>query len=294
MGSTASTPAVGDRSRSRPALQDEIDSVARTTSRLRPATKRAFDASMALLLIVALLPALFLIALSIKLDSRGPVFYRVRRVGYRGVPLMMLKFRKMAHDAAGIPLTAKDDDRLTRIGKVLTRTRLDELPQLWDVLRGRMSLVGPRPEDQAFVSLNPAAYERILTVRPGMTGLSQLAYAAEHEILRADDLLGDYIARILPQKITLDTLYTRTYGFRADCSVIAWTMVAMLLRKPVAVHRATGRINIRRRPAQVLPARHAQPSWQPAPAPAQPAGTPVFAHDERRVGASVEACPQMN
>jgi lipopolysaccharide/colanic/teichoic acid biosynthesis glycosyltransferase len=128
MASLASTPAVGNSGRSRSTSQEEIESVTLTASRLTPATKRAFDFSMALLMIVALLPMLVLIAVAVKLDSRGPVFYRVRRVGYRGVPLMMLKFRKMAHDAAGIPLTAKDDLRLTRIGKVLTRTRLDELP----------------------------------------------------------------------------------------------------------------------------------------------------------------------
>jgi lipopolysaccharide/colanic/teichoic acid biosynthesis glycosyltransferase len=269
MGSTASTPAGRDMGLSSLALQEEIESVALAASRLRSATKRTFDASMALLMIVALLPLLALIALAIKLDSRGPVFYRVRRVGYRGVPLMMLKFRKMAHDATGIPLTAKNDARLTRVGKVLTRTRLDELPQLWDVLRGRMSLVGPRPEDQSFVSLHSDAYERILSVRPGMTGLSQLAYAEECEILKGDDLLGDYVARILPQKISLDTLYAKTYSFRADCAVIAWTVVAMLLRKPLAVHRATGRINVRRR----LPQAQSQAS-----------GAPVFARAERRAG----------
>jgi lipopolysaccharide/colanic/teichoic acid biosynthesis glycosyltransferase len=280
MGSMATTPTGGATGRLTPALQDEFEA-GLTRSWLRPATKRAFDATMALLMIAALLPVLVLIALAIKLDSRGPVFYRVRRVGYRGVPLMMLKFRKMAQDAHGIPLTAKDDLRLTRIGKVLTRTRLDELPQLWDVLRGRMSLVGPRPEDQSFVKLNPEAYQRILMVRPGMTGLSQLAYAEEHEILNADDLLGDYVARILPQKITLDTLYARSYSFRADCAVIAWTVVAMLLRKPLAVHRATGRINVRRRPVQ---AHTAQATWQSAPMrQSQAAGTPAFVHAEQCV-----------
>ncbi len=284
MGSMTTTPTGGYTSRSTPVVQDEFHARL-TQSRLRPATKRVFDASIALLMIAALLPLLVLIALAIKLDSRGPVFYRVRRVGYRGVPLMMLKFRKMAHDAHGIPLTAKDDQRLTRIGKVLTRTRLDELPQLWDVVRGRMSLVGPRPEDQSFVELNPEAYERILTVRPGMTGLSQLAYAEEHEILKADDLLGDYVARILPQKITLDTLYARSYSFRADCAVIGWTVVAMLLRKPLAVHRTTGRINVRRRPIQ---AHTAQSTWQSAPMrQSQASGTAAFAHAERCVSSPV-------
>jgi lipopolysaccharide/colanic/teichoic acid biosynthesis glycosyltransferase len=202
---------------------------------------------VALIMLVAMVPLLAVIAIAIKLDSPGPVFYRVRRVGYRGSALMMLKFRKMHDDAEGLPLTAKDDLRLTRVGMLLARTRLDELPQLWDVLRGRMSMVGPRPEDPSFVALHPSAYEHILAVRPGVTGLSQVAYASEHEILDERDLLGDYVGRIMPQKIALDTLYSRTYGLRKDLAVIAWTFVALILHKPVAVNRATGRMNIRRR-----------------------------------------------
>src|SRR5947209_12082227 len=120
----------------------------------RLAGKRLSDVVFSGLLLLVLLPALLLIALAIKLDSRGPVFYRVRRVGYRGRTFAMLKFRKLHHGAAGGPLTAAGDPRLTRVGRILTRTRLDELPQLWDVLRGRMSLVGPRPEDPGFVLLH--------------------------------------------------------------------------------------------------------------------------------------------
>ena len=213
--------------------------------------KRGFDAIAAFVLLAAVLPLFLLIALAIKLDSRGPVFYRVRRVGYRGKTLMMLKFRKMRDDAAGIPLTANEDTRLTRVGKVLARTRLDELPQLWDVVRGRMSIVGPRPEDPGFVALHADAYEQILSVRPGMTGLSQLAFAEEHKILDEDDLVEDYIHRILPQKIGLDTLYADSYRVRTDLQVVAWTVIAVLLRRPVAVHRGTGRMNVRRRPRPV-------------------------------------------
>jgi lipopolysaccharide/colanic/teichoic acid biosynthesis glycosyltransferase len=210
--------------------------------------KRSFDALVALTLLTAILPLFVLIALAIKLDSPGPVFYRVRRVGYRGRTLMMLKFRKMHHDATGIPLTANADERLTRIGKALARTRLDELPQLWDVLRGRMSLVGPRPEDPGFVALHVDAYEHILTVRPGITGLSQLAFAQEHKILNEEDMIADYVKRILPQKIGLDTMYASSYRIRMDLAVFGWTVIAMLLRKPVAVHRATGRMGVRKRP----------------------------------------------
>ena len=226
--------------------------LARGNASLRLArAKRTSDIVAATAMLVATLPLFLLIAIAIKIDSPGPVFYRVRRVGYRGLPLRMIKFRKMHDDAAGIPLTANADERLTRVGKLLARTRLDELPQLWEVLRGRMSIVGPRPEDPAFVALHADAYEQILTVRPGMTGLSQLAFAEEHKILNDDDLVEDYINRILPAKVGLDTLYASSYRVRTDASVIVWTVVAMLLRRPVAVHRSTGRMNVRRRATAV-------------------------------------------
>jgi lipopolysaccharide/colanic/teichoic acid biosynthesis glycosyltransferase len=213
--------------------------------------KRTFDVAVALLLLFAAGALLLLIALAVKLDSPGPVFHRVRRVGFRGRPLLMLKFRKMHQDAAGMPLTASADPRLTRVGTFLARTRLDELPQLWDVLRGRMSLVGPRPEDPEFVALHAASYERILSVRPGMTGLSQLAFADEHIILDQSDIIGDYVYRILPQKVGLDVLYSRAHDLGMDVRILGWTVAAMLMRTPVAVHRATAALSVRRRPEAV-------------------------------------------
>src|SRR5205823_1367512 len=126
-------------------------------------------------------------ALAIRLESRGSVLYRCRRVGQGGHEFSMLKFRKMQRDAAGGPLTAADDERFTRIGKLLAKTKLDEVPQLWNVLRGTMSLVGPRPEDPSFVSMLVSEYEQILRIKPGITGLSQLAFARETEILDPAD-----------------------------------------------------------------------------------------------------------
>ena len=199
------------------------------------------------LALLALLPLMLLVAVAIKLDSRGPVFYRVRRVGYRGRTLMMLKFRKMHQFAKGGPLTQAGDARLTRLGSLLTKTRLDELPQLWDVLCGRMSIIGPRPEDPQFVGLHLDDYEFILSVRPGMTGLSQLAYAEESRIIDDSSPVEDYIARLMPQKLTLDTLYAREASLRMDLSIIRWTLETVLLRRPVAVNRMTGKMNIRRR-----------------------------------------------
>jgi lipopolysaccharide/colanic/teichoic acid biosynthesis glycosyltransferase len=216
--------------------------------------KRAFDIVVAALLLVCLIGVFAIIALLIKLDSPGPVFYRVRRVGYRGRPLRMLKFRKMRNDARGGPLTIDGDPRLTRLGRVLTRTRLDELPQLWDVLCGRMSLIGPRPEDPGFVALHDTEYRQILAVRPGITGLSQIAYKAEAEIVDSDSPVEDYVNRILPQKLTLDRLYSRTASLGLDLRILYWTFVTVVLRHPVSVNRVTAAMNLRRRPRSLPPA----------------------------------------
>jgi lipopolysaccharide/colanic/teichoic acid biosynthesis glycosyltransferase len=212
--------------------------------------KRAFDIVVSALALLCLVGVFAVIALLIKLDSPGPVFYRVRRVGYRGRPLLMLKFRKMRDDAHGGPLTIDGDPRLTRIGRVLTRTRLDELPQLWDVLRGRMSLIGPRPEDPGFVALHAPEYQQILTVRPGITGLSQIAYKAEATIVDSDSPVEDYLNRILPQKLRLDRLYARAASPLLDLRILYWTFVTVVLRHPVSVNRVTAAMSLRRRPPQ--------------------------------------------
>jgi lipopolysaccharide/colanic/teichoic acid biosynthesis glycosyltransferase len=217
-------------------------------------SKRAFDIVVSVVALVCLVGVFAIIALLIKLDSPGPVFYRVRRVGYRGRPLRMLKFRKMRDDARGGPLTVDRDPRLTRIGRVLTRTRLDELPQLWDVLCGRMSLIGPRPEDPGFVALHDIEYSQILSVRPGITGLSQIAYKAESEIVDSDSPVEDYINRILPQKLTLDRLYARTASLGLDLRILYWTFVTVVLRHPVSVNRVNAAMNLRRRPRPQPPA----------------------------------------
>lgn len=226
---------------------------------LNAIAKRTFDVVASVLALILLAAPFVLIAIAIRLESPGPVFYRSRRIGYRGRPFLMLKFRKMRHNAAGIPLTADRDDRLTRVGRLLARSRVDELPQFWDVLRGRMSIVGPRPEDPAFVALRREDFERILRVRPGLTGLSQIAFAEEHKILDPRDMVLDYVERILPQKIGLDLLYAESDSVRRDAAVLAWTLTAVVLRKQVAVHRSTGALTIRRRPPTPLPGRLGEP-----------------------------------
>jgi lipopolysaccharide/colanic/teichoic acid biosynthesis glycosyltransferase len=209
--------------------------------------KRAVDIVVAALMLALMTPIMALVALAIVLESRGPVFYRARRVGVGGRPLWMLKFRKMAPGTGGSPLTLREDARLTRVGAALARTRLDELPQLWHVLRGDMSLIGPRPEDPRFVATRPGDFDTILRVRPGITGLSQLAFADESRVLSVDEPISDYMGRILPQKCDLDRLYVEHPTLRMDAWIALWTVVAVLLRQPVAVHRATGTMSLRHR-----------------------------------------------
>jgi lipopolysaccharide/colanic/teichoic acid biosynthesis glycosyltransferase len=211
------------------------------------ASKRALDVVVAAALLVVLTPLGLVIAAAIKIDSRGPVFYRSRRAGLRGAEFAMLKFRKMYNGAEGPALTAADDARFTRVGRLLARTKLDEIPQLLNVLRGEMSLVGPRPEDPDFVRLAPADFATVLAVRPGITGLSQLAFARESEILDPSDRVGHYVRRILPQKLTLDTLYSTRRSTRMDVTILAWTLFAVVARRDVAVNRVTGMLTPRRR-----------------------------------------------
>src|SRR4051794_33776583 len=214
---------------------------------LQAALKRAADVAVAGVLLAIAVPLIALVALLVVLDSRGPVFYRAARVGRNGRQLRMLKFRKMHHNASGAPLTMSEDARFTRIGRLLARTKIDELPQPWHVLRGEMSLIGPRPEDPGFVAERPEDYDQILRVRPGITGLSQIAFAEESEILCKVDPLSHYRARIFPQKIRLDRMYAANPTVRMDCRILFWTLAAVLLRRQVAVHRETGRMNLRRR-----------------------------------------------
>jgi lipopolysaccharide/colanic/teichoic acid biosynthesis glycosyltransferase len=215
--------------------------------RFDAAAKRALDIVASSLMLIALLPLILLVALLVRLDSPGPAFFRVRRIGRNGRDLMMVKFRKMKDDAAGMALTMHGDDRLTRIGGLLARTKLDELPQLWHVLRGDMSLVGPRPETLDFVAHHRDEYNEILSVRPGLVGFSQIAFLTEGRILNEHDPLHHYVSAILPQKVSLDLMYARERTVWLDVKILAWSLVAVLLRRQVAVDRRSGRMNLRKR-----------------------------------------------
>jgi lipopolysaccharide/colanic/teichoic acid biosynthesis glycosyltransferase len=210
--------------------------------------KRAGDVAFSFLLLALFLPLFLVIAVAIVADSRGALLYRSRRVGQHGRELSMLKFRKMRRDVDGPRLTVAGDARFTRVGRMLARTKLDELPQLWHVIRGEMSLVGPRPEDPYFVRLHEDAYREILTVKPGITGLSQLAFVDEASILGPDDPHAAYLDRLLPQKLFLDLLYVDRRSIGLDMAILWWTLLAVVCRRQVAVHRRDGQLSPRRRP----------------------------------------------
>ena len=219
----------------------------RASKRLDAFTRRTLDIVVSALLLILLSPLIVGAIIWIKLDSPGPIFFRAERVGYRGQELKMLKFRKMADGASGIKLTSGNDARFTRAGVWLARLKLDEIPQLWHVLKGEMSLIGPRPEDPEFVAMMRDDYETILRVRPGISGFSQIAFAEESRILDTNDPLGHYVRRLFPQKLSLDKMYAEEQSLWLNLRVIFWTAAAVVLRKAVAVNRETGKMNLRSR-----------------------------------------------
>lgn len=194
--------------------------------------KRAFDLLAAATALLLLLPLLLLVALWVKLDSPGPVFYRQERVGRYGVPFRIHKFRSMRQGAAGLQITVGADPRITRAGHFLRRTRLDELPQFIDVLKGDMSLVGPRPEVPRYVALYPAHLrDRALAVRPGITDPASLAYIDEAALLAAAaDPEREYVERILPAKVQAAVDYAEQASLLNDLAVLARTVWALLRR----------------------------------------------------------------
>ena len=197
--------------------------------------KRALDVVAATLLLALALPLLPFIVVAIKFDSPGPIFYRARRCG-RFRPFDVMKFRKMRVDASGSPLTVAGDTRLTRIGAFLARTHLDELPQLWNVLHGDMSMVGPRPEAERFVALHGEAYARILTVRPGITGWTQLVYANENQMLAsASDPVAYYVETLLPDKVRIDQMYVDGARATSDLKTLFWTPLVTVFGRRVII-----------------------------------------------------------
>ena len=190
--------------------------------------KRLFDIAVSIFGLVILSPVILILAVIIKLTSPGPVFYRGERIGKSGKPFRMFKFRTMVQgaDRIGGPSTAADDPRLTKIGLFLKKFQLDELPQLFDVFRGKMSLVGPRPEVKVYVDMmTPEEKNIILSVRPGMTDLASLWDFHEAEILKgAKDPEKEYMEKIRPTKLKLQQEYVKTRSFWLDLKIIFQTI----------------------------------------------------------------------
>lgn len=190
--------------------------------------KRAFDVAAALAGLVLLAPLLAVLAIVVKSGSPGPVLFHAPRVGRDGRSFRAHKFRTMTTGATGPAITAAGDPRVTRTGRLLRRTRLDELPQLWNVLVGEMSLVGPRPEDPRFVDAADAAWRRVLAARPGLTGPTQLAFAdREESLVGTEDPERAYRERVLPAKLASDLAYVEGRSFGGDLAILLRTALRL-------------------------------------------------------------------
>jgi lipopolysaccharide/colanic/teichoic acid biosynthesis glycosyltransferase len=193
--------------------------------------KRVFDIVVALIGLIVLAPVFVVIAILIKLDSSGPAFFKGKRVGQHGKIFYMLKFRSMVVDAPqkGPTITCKDDPRVTKMGRFLRKTKLDELPGLVNVLKGEMSLVGPRPEVPTWVERYTPQQRAVLNVKPGITGLVQIKYRNEEELLSGANLEAEY-SKIMNDKLNMDLGYVENRSFGLDLYILAKTAVALLRR----------------------------------------------------------------
>lgn len=192
--------------------------------------KRLFDIAVSTIGLLLCSPLLAVVAVSIKLTSKGSVFFRQERVGKNFVIFHILKFRTMEVDAEkmGGQLTKSKDPRITTIGRLLRKTKLDEIPQLINVFKGEMSFVGPRPEVPKYVEMFRKDYEELLQVRPGITDPASLKYRYETEILGAsNDPEETYITQILPDKIALAKDYLKSSSFLFDLKLIFKTILRM-------------------------------------------------------------------
>ncbi len=194
--------------------------------------KRAFDVVASAGGLTVLSPLLLLLAILVKATSQGPVLYRATRVGRDGVLFTLLKFRSMVQNAdkLGPGVTGADDARITPIGRFLRRTKLDELPQLINVLRGEMSIVGPRPEDPRYVALYTPEQREVLKVRPGITSPASVEYRSEAELLSGQDWETKYVNEVMPAKLAIDLQYVRNSSFWGDLSLILRTALAIIAR----------------------------------------------------------------
>ncbi|MDF1524273.1 MAG: sugar transferase [Trueperaceae bacterium] len=197
--------------------------------------RRAFDTLAAGIGLVVLSPLLLAVAVAVASTSRGPVFFRQERVGLGGRTFRIHKFRTMRVDAErmGGQLTVGADPRVTGVGRMLRATKIDELPQLIDVLKGDMALVGPRPEVPRFVAHYTAAQRRVLEVRPGITDPASIAYRDEGDVLaRAVDPEHAYLDEVMPHKLAINLAYLERRTLASDIGVIFATLARLVRRRP--------------------------------------------------------------
>ena len=192
-------------------------------------SKRALDVTVGLLALALATPVLAGVAMAMRLSGdRGPFLYRARRAGEGATIITVLKVRTMTEGASGSNLTMSGDPRVTRLGRGLRRYRIDELPQLVNVVRGEMSLVGPRPEDPRFVELSDPLHRRVFSARPGITGLAQLAFHDEAKRLVGPDAERRYRDQILPAKLRLDAVYLDRRTTLLDLQILLRTVRTVL------------------------------------------------------------------
>ena len=205
---------------------------------------RAFDMACAVIGLAISMPVLLALAMLILVNDGFPVLFSQRRIGKDGKPFRIWKFRTMRTGSRGAVITAAGDVRVTRTGATLRRYKLDELPQLFNVLRGDMSLVGPRPEVPEFVRLETPIWQAVLQVRPGLTDPATLLYRDEERLLAAsNDPVVLYRDTILPAKLILNLAYLRSRSFWRDLKLICLTVVSSLFPKrfdPLRVRPAAG------------------------------------------------------
>lgn len=198
------------------------------------AAKRCMDIVVSIVMLILFSPFFGMIVFAIKHDSPGPIIYRGLRMGRGGKPFKILKFRTMFETPAsykGPKVTAHDDPRITRVGRWLRDTKLNEFPQFWNVLKGDMSLVGPRPEDPTIARTWPKkVWEEVLSIRPGITSPATVHYHNEESLLSAETVDQQYILRLSPDKQRLDQLYVRHRSFWLDLDVMLWTFIIVLPR----------------------------------------------------------------
>jgi len=204
-------------------------------------TKRIIDVLVGSLGLMVGAPIIMLAALSVKIDSKGPVFYRSRRVGRHGREFDLFKLRTMQtkQENGFLYVTSAKDDRITRVGRFLRNLKIDELPQLLNVIRGDISLVGPRPEAPRYVAAFPEMFEKILIIRPGLSDRGTLAYMDEEFLLSTEeDPEAHYMEVILPAKIALNLKYIENRGPIEDSKMFVRTCIGIVRRVVIHLRRA--------------------------------------------------------